>query len=105
LDPNGDLARNLRETGKAKPFSGWPCYHTEFDVFDLAGQQVGIVGRVVGIVICGLGRRGIIREWLPVSREPHICRAAYCGRTPPYFVIIDRALRDDGTSYHLCAAG
>ena len=48
LDPDGDLVRTLRETGRTKPFSGWPCYHTELDTFSLAGQVVGIVGRVVG---------------------------------------------------------
>src|SRR6202051_4847588 len=47
LDPDGDLVRRLRRNSLAKPFSGWPCYHTELDTFDLGGQQVGIVGRVV----------------------------------------------------------
>ena len=27
-DPDGDLVRHLRRTGRAKPFEGWPCYHT-----------------------------------------------------------------------------
>src|SRR3984893_6073771 len=48
LDPDGDLVRTLRESGKTRPFAGWPCYHTELDTFSLAGQEVGIVGRVVG---------------------------------------------------------
>ena len=48
LDPDGDLVHALRRTGRAKPFAGWPCYHTELDTFRLAGQEVGIVGRVVG---------------------------------------------------------
>lgn len=48
LDPDGDLVRHLRRTGRAKPFGGWPCYHTELDVFSLAGREVGIVGRAVG---------------------------------------------------------
>jgi hypothetical protein len=48
LDPDGDLVRQLRRIGAAKPFAGWPCYHTELDTFDVAGYHVGIVGRVVG---------------------------------------------------------
>ena len=48
LDPDGDLVRQLRQTGMAKPFAGWPCYHTELDTFDRGGRHVGIVGRVVG---------------------------------------------------------
>ena len=48
LDPDGDLVRELRQTGAATPLTGWPCYHTELDTFDLGGHRVGIVGRVVG---------------------------------------------------------
>src|SRR5260370_29770449 len=48
LDPDGDLVRELRQTGAAKPFAGWPCYHTELDTFHLGGHRVWIVGRVVG---------------------------------------------------------
>ena len=48
LDPDGDLVRQLRETGAATRFADWPCYHSELDTFDLGGQRVGIVGRVVG---------------------------------------------------------
>ena len=29
LDPDGDLVRHLRRTGHARPFDGWPCYHTD----------------------------------------------------------------------------
>jgi hypothetical protein len=38
----------LRQTGAAKPFDGWPCYHTELDTFSLDAHRVDIVGRVVG---------------------------------------------------------
>src|SRR4051794_36517849 len=48
LDPDGDVVRTLRESGSAKGFSGWPCYHTELDTFLFDGRVVGIVGRVVG---------------------------------------------------------
>jgi len=45
LDPDGDIVRRLRQTGRARPFAPWACYHTELDVFDLGGHEVGIVGR------------------------------------------------------------
>ena len=48
LDPDGDIVRHLREARQAKPVASWPCYHTELDTFTLAGQEVGIIGRVVG---------------------------------------------------------
>src|SRR5438309_5696437 len=48
LDPDGDIVRRLRETGAARRFESWPCYHTRLDVFSLAGHTVGIVGCAVG---------------------------------------------------------
>ena len=48
LDPDGDIVRRLRQTGRSQPFPAWACYHTELDTFTLGEQEVGIVGRVVG---------------------------------------------------------
>jgi uridine phosphorylase len=100
LDPDGDLVRQLRQTGKAKPFKGWPCYHTELDTFDLGGRQVGIVGRVVGASFAVL-----VAEELFASGCKLLVSLTSAGQItpaglPPYFVVIDRALRDEGTSYH-----
>jgi uridine phosphorylase len=103
LDPDGDLVRNLRAAGRAKPFEDWPCYHTELDIFDLAGQQVGIIGRVVGSSFAVL-----VAEELFASGCQLLVSLTSAGQIvpsgpPPYFVIIDRALRDEGTSYHYAA--
>ena len=100
LDPDGDLVRALRDSGKAASFSGWPCYHTELDSFTLAGQEVGIVGRVVGASFAVL-----VAEELFASGCRLLISLTSAGQIvpsgpPPYFVIIDRALRDEGTSYH-----
>src|SRR5262245_8898513 len=48
LDPDGDLVRRLRRAGQARPFDGWPCYHTQLDTFALGSEVVGIVGCAVG---------------------------------------------------------
>ena len=100
LDPDGDLVLHLRRTGAAKPFAGWPCYHTELDTFDIAGYQVGIVGRVVGASFAVL-----VAEELFASGCRLLVSLTSAGQItpagpPPYFVVIDRALRDEGTSYH-----
>jgi uridine phosphorylase len=100
LDPDGDLVRRLRESGAAKPFEGWPCYHTELDIFELGGQLVGIVGRVVGASFAVL-----VAEELFASGCQLLVSLTSAGQItpsgpPPYFVVIDRALRDEGTSYH-----
>ncbi|MFI5010866.1 MAG: nucleoside phosphorylase [Hyphomicrobiales bacterium] len=100
LDPDGDIVRRLRETGRAKPFAGWPCYHTELDTFSLGGQEVGIVGRVVGASFAVLVAEELFasgcRLLLSLTSAGQIALAGQ----PPYFVVIDRALRDEGTSYH-----
>jgi hypothetical protein len=47
-DPDGDIVRRLRKEGRSKPFENWPCYDSQLDTFELAGQIVGIVGCAVG---------------------------------------------------------
>jgi uridine phosphorylase len=100
LDPDGDIVRRLRKEGRSKPFEGWPCYHTQLDAFELAGQTVGIVGCAVGAPFAVLIAEELFesgcRLLLSVTSAGQIVPA---GPTP-YFVIIDRALRDEGTSYH-----
>src|SRR3954468_1001409 len=100
LDPDGDLVRHLRRTGRAKPFGGWPCYHTELDVFSLAGREVGIVGRAVGASFAVLVAEELFasgcRLLVSLTSAGQIVHAG----EPPYFIIIERALRDEGTSYH-----
>jgi uridine phosphorylase len=100
LDPDGDIVRHLKSSGKAKRFDAWPCYHTDLYTFELAGQTIGIVGCVVGAPFAVLvaeelfacGCRGLIS----LTSAGQIVPAG----PPPYFVVIDRALRDEGTSYH-----
>ena len=100
LDPDGDIVRRLREKGEAYPFEGWPCYHTRLDTFVLAGETVGIVGCAVGAPFAVL-----IAEQLFASGCHLLLSLASAGQIvsagpTPYFVIIDRALRDEGTSFH-----
>jgi uridine phosphorylase len=102
LDPDGDIVRRLRAEGRARPFE-WPCYHTQLDAFELAGQLVGIIGCAVGAPFAVL-----IAEELFASGCRFLLSLTSAGQivpagAPPYFVIIDRALRDEGTSYHYAA--
>jgi len=100
LDPDGDIVRRLRRENRSKPFESWPCYHTQLDGFELAGQTVGIIGSAVGAPFAVLIAEELFasgcRFLLSLTSAGQITA---CGPTP-YFVIIDRALRDEGTSYH-----
>jgi uridine phosphorylase len=103
LDPDGDMVRYLRMVGRSKPFAGWPCYHTNLDTFSLGGQNVGILGCAVGAPFAVL-----VAEELFASGCRFLISVTSAGQIapvgqPPYFVIIDRALRDEGTSYHYAA--
>jgi uridine phosphorylase len=104
LDPDGDIVRALRRRGDARQFDGWPCYHTELDTFTLGGRAAGIVGRAVGAPFAVLVAEELFasgcRFLVSVTSAGQITAAG----PPPYFVIIDRALRDEGTSYHYAAA-
>jgi uridine phosphorylase len=104
LDPDGDIVRRLRHTGQARPFDGWPCYHTALDTFTLAGQTVGIVGCAVGAPFAVLIAEELFasgcRLLISLTSAGQITPA---GR-PPYFVIIERAVRDEGTSYLYAAS-
>jgi uridine phosphorylase len=103
LDPDGDILRRLKSTGRASRFDAWPCYHTELHTFLLAGRAVGIIGGVVGAPFAVLIAEELFacgcRLVVSLTSAGQIVAA---GPTP-YFIIIDRALRDEGTSYHYAA--
>jgi uridine phosphorylase len=100
LDPDGDIVRHLRRTGAARLSPGWACYHTEMLEFDLEGRSVGIVGCAVGASFAVL-----VAEQLFASGCRLLISITSAGQIaeigpPPYYIAIDRALRDEGTSYH-----
>ncbi len=103
LDPDGDIVRRLKQAGASKRVETWPCYHTDLHSFVLARQTVGIVGCVVGAPFAVLVAEELFacgcRLLISLTSAGQIVSAG----TPPYFVIIDRALRDEGTSYHYAA--
>jgi hypothetical protein len=48
LDPDGDIVRWLISKKRVKLSPNWACYHTELYVFELEGQQIGVIGNAVG---------------------------------------------------------
>jgi uridine phosphorylase len=103
LDPDGDIVRHLRKSGHAKLSEKWPCYHTELYEFALAGKTAGIIGCAVGAPFAVL-----VAEELFACGCRMLISLTSAGQInpmgdPPYFVVIDRALRDEGTSYHYAA--
>jgi uridine phosphorylase len=103
LDPDGDLVRRLRSTGQAKPFEGWACYHTQLDTFSLARETAGIVGCAVGAPFAVLVAEQLFASGCRLLISLTSAGQIQLSGAPPYFVVIDRALRDEGTSYHYAA--
>jgi nucleoside phosphorylase len=100
LDPDGDIVRHLRATERAARHTGWACYHTELYAFREAGREFGIVPCAVGASYAVL-----VAEELFASGCKFLISITSSGQIrplgdPPYFIVIDRALRDEGTSYH-----
>lgn len=103
LDPDGDIVRRLRLDGRAEPFGPWACYHTQLDVFELGGQSVGIVGCAVGAPFAVLVAEELFASGCKTLLSPTSAGQIVPAGPTPYFIVIDRALRDEGTSYHYAA--
>lgn len=100
LDPDGDIVRHLRASGRLRRHPHWACYHTDLYEFELGGRSFGIIGCAVGASFAVL-----VAEELFASGCELLISVTSSGQIvpkgdPPYFILIDRALRDEGTSYH-----
>jgi uridine phosphorylase len=100
LDPDGDLVEFLQATGHARRHPTWACYHTVLETFLQDEVEYGIIGRVVGAPFAVL-----VAEELFASGCQLLISITSAGQIlpvdqPPYVILIDKALRDEGTSYH-----
>jgi uridine phosphorylase len=100
LDPDGDIVRYLQVSGHGRRHPGWACYHTEMWTVDVADLAIGVVGMAVGAPFAVL-----VAEQLVASGATLVVSITSAGRIAPQlrvpcFVLIERALRDEGTSHH-----
>nr|WP_281381235.1 nucleoside phosphorylase [Halobellus ruber] len=105
LDPDGDIVRQLRATGEARKDEAWPGYHTDIYRFERGSEEFGIVGDAVGASFAVL-----LAEQLFAAGCRFLISVTSAGQIvpkddPPYFVLIERALRDEGTSHHYRPTG
>jgi uridine phosphorylase len=104
LDPHGDIARQTKLNGRAIRDPDWACYHTELFRLTHGGLDLGIVPCAVGASFAVL-----VAEQLFAAGCQLLVSITSSGqlvelRSPPYFILIDKALRDEGTSYHYVPA-
>jgi len=100
LDPDGDIIRYLRKKHLLKLNKCWACYHTELYNFRYKGLEFGIIGCVVGAPFAVL-----VAEELFISGTDLLISMTSAGKTGDFnpgtrFMLIEKAIRDEGTSYH-----
>lgn len=100
LDPDGDIARRTKALGQATKDPEWACYHTNLYRLSHDGLELGIVPCAVGASFAVL-----VAEQLFASGCRLLISMTSSGqlvdlRPTPYFILIERSLRDEGTSYH-----
>jgi len=100
LDPDGDIVRNLVSSGRGHLNSSWACYHTQLYNFEYAGISFGVVGCVVGASFAVLVAEELFASGCELLISITSSGQIVPKQNPPYFVLIERALRDEGTSYH-----
>jgi hypothetical protein len=100
IDPDGDIVAHIRRSSIAVRCLHWACFHTDMWEWNSGAIRCGIVGQVVGGSFSVL-----VAEQLFASGCRLLVNIASAGQItnvgpPPYYILIERALRDEGTSYH-----
>ncbi len=100
LDPDGDIVETLLARNQTQPNEYWACYHTRMHDFELDEMTLGIIGYTVGAPFAVL-----VAEQLFASGCQLLINITSAGQIvprekPPFFVLVEKALRDEGTSYH-----
>ncbi len=100
LDFDGDLADGLVRDGAAAPLQTWACFHTQMLALTVEGVGCGIIPRTIGGPYAVL-----IAEQLHAAGARVIVGLTSAGRVDsalplPSIVVVDEAIRDEGTSLH-----
>jgi uridine phosphorylase len=100
LDFDGDLADGLLREKAATFSESWACFHTQMLVTKAANVECGIIPRTIGGPYAVL-----IAEQLRVAGVRLTVGLTSAGRIAPELplpsiVVVDEAIRDEGTSLH-----
>lgn len=100
LDFDGELVDFLVACGRAKLEPSWPCFHTRLYLWHANGTEYGIIGGTVGASFAVLVAEELFalgcKALVTISSAGLIAE----NMQPPLFLLIGKALRDEGTSYH-----
>jgi uridine phosphorylase len=105
LDFDGELLQHLSHTGKAVEDPAWPCFHTRFYRWRSGSTEYGVIGGTIGAPFAVLVAEELFALGCRVLVSISSAGLVADRLTPPFFLLIDRALRDEGTSCHYLPPG
>lgn len=103
LDMDGELLDRLVETGRASLDKDWPCFHTRLYRWTDGDSEFGVIGGTVGAPFAVLVAEELFASGCEALVSISSAGLISADAQPPFFVLIDRALRDEGTSHHYLA--
>ncbi|PNU20475.1 uridine phosphorylase [Geothermobacter hydrogeniphilus] len=100
LDFDGELIAVAQKHFAARTSPDWPCFHTSLLILEQDGFEMGLIGGTVGAPFAVL-----VCEQLIACGCRHLIGYSSAGavgrqQKPPFLMVPDRAMRDEGTSYH-----
>jgi uridine phosphorylase len=99
LDPDGDIVAHVRRHG-AEPCPQWACYHSTMWTWRANDLTCGIIGHIVGGPFAVLAAEQLFASGCELLINVTSAGQITDAGPPPYYILIERALRDEGTSYH-----
>lgn len=100
LDPDGDIVRQTKADGRAARDPDWACYHTDLYRLTIDGLELGVLPCAVGASFAVLVAEQLFASGCRLLISVTSSGQLIASRPPPYFILIEKALRDEGTSYH-----
>jgi len=105
LDFDGELLDHLARSGAAIEDPSWPCFHTRLFRWKAEATEYGVIGGTVGAPFAVLVAEELFasgcRALVSISSAGLIAEEL----SPPFFLLIEKALRDEGTSHHYMRPG
>jgi uridine phosphorylase len=97
---DGELVERLVASGRAEPDPTWACFHTKLFRWKVDGAEFGVIGGTVGAPFAVLVAEELFASGCEALVSISSAGLVAADVRPPFFVLIERALRDEGTSYH-----
>jgi len=100
LDPDGDIVNYLLKERRISLNKCWACYHTKLYNFKIKNIELGIIGCAVGGAFAVLLAEQLFASGCELLISITSAGVIYSPSGETNFILIKKALRDEGTSYH-----